>query len=90
MREICGMETNIKNDNLEFQNAFKSENSDSRILLPGNNGDQQQAAQNLTDAVYALFEFLENEVEIESLAKRVTLKAFQTQIKHFLKETTKA
>ena len=84
------METNIKNDNLEFQNAFKSENSDSRILLPGNNGDQQQAAQNLTDAVHALFEFLENELEIESLAKRVTLKAFQTQIKHFLKETTKA
>ena len=44
MREICGMDANVKNDNLEFQNAFKSENSDSRALLPANNGDQQQSA----------------------------------------------
>ena len=44
---------------------------------------------NLSEAVQALFNFLDKEIEIESQVKRVTLEAFKFQIKYFLEQQEK-
>ena len=68
------MEANLGKDSLEIMNAKKGEESETN----------QQSG--LTEAIQALFDFLDQEVQIESQAKRVTLEAYKTQINHFLQQ----
>lgn len=60
-------------DSLELKNAMKDED-DSENQMPNN----------LTQAIQALFDFMDREIEIPSIAKRATLEAYQAQIKSFL------
>lgn len=72
MREISGMEVSLKKDSMELQNN-DFYNQYQSAEYPAVTTDQPA---NLSEAVQALFDFLDQEIEIESQAKRVTLEAF--------------
>ena len=65
MREICGMDNKLKNDNLELHNALKtSDNCASLLQLTG--GDTNPAV-TLTEACQALLDYIDKEVVSELL-----------------------